>query len=309
MKYKTNKIAVILWLYHNDLTDEFLQLLVPIKKYIKVYLQLCIDNTNNDTIDKFNDSGLEYVISYHKNSGVDVRPFLIDLPKIEEKYFIKIHSKKSSLGQRGYINWRAMLLHSLVGNREVFLCNFLRMQNDSSIGMIGCENLIMDSIGKNIDQFNSLNRILDINIDLNKIKYIGGNMFLSRTELFHNILSNNKNYSKIIDILNTEDNKPVQIKDGTYAHALERLFGSIIIYEKLDIKEECKQYISILNNSAPNGKNFHMTILYNNECYLAEDISVYGKILNSSTTEILWYHIKPIKSHTYKKIKNDLQKI
>ena len=292
MEYKTNKIAIILWLYHNDLTDEFLQLLIPIKKYIKIYLQLCSENNNTKTIDKFHNSELDHTIFYHKNSGVDVLPFLIDLPKITEKYFIKIHSKKSCLGRRGYINWRAMLLHSLIGNREIFLCNFLRMQNDSSIGMIGCENLVMDSIGKNIDQFNSLNRILDINIDLNKIKYIGGNMFLSKTELFHNILCDNKNYSKIIDILNIEDNKPAQIKDGTYAHALERLFGSIIIKSKLDIKEECKQYTLILNNDAPNSQNFHMVILYNNDCYLAEDINVYGKVLQTYPMNIEWYHMR-----------------
>ena len=48
-----NKAAVILWLYHTDLADEFVELFKPHKEYIDIFLGVCKDHDNNDAVSSF----------------------------------------------------------------------------------------------------------------------------------------------------------------------------------------------------------------------------------------------------------------
>jgi hypothetical protein len=75
---------------------------------------------------------------------------------------------------------------------------------------------------------------------------------------------------------------------------LERIFGYIIPYNHLNFYYPQLQYIKILNTKAPNNY-FHMVKLYNNDCYLQEDLNVYGHILDESESNftIEWHHMLP----------------
>ena len=42
-----NKPAVILWLYHTDLSEEFTKVLFTHRNKIKLFLGLCVDNDNS----------------------------------------------------------------------------------------------------------------------------------------------------------------------------------------------------------------------------------------------------------------------
>jgi lipopolysaccharide biosynthesis protein len=93
------KIAVLIWLYHEDLAKEIYDLLKPISQYVDIFLALCEDKNNRSIIDTM--SGLNNVknISFFPNCGADIYSFINQIRNVnpeEYEYFIKIHSKKNN---------------------------------------------------------------------------------------------------------------------------------------------------------------------------------------------------------------------
>ena len=112
-------IAVILYLYHVDLWDEFKTLLLPFQKDIKLYLGLS-SKQQSKNIETEAKNIFDSTVTYHDNYGADVAPFLNQLSLVNTKYFIKIHSKKSLYGAYNQINWRKILLYDLLGSKNLF---------------------------------------------------------------------------------------------------------------------------------------------------------------------------------------------
>jgi lipopolysaccharide biosynthesis protein len=308
---QNNKVAVILHLYHTDLWPELQSLLINFSKDIKLYLSLNIkDKNNTNLINQINCNFLTS-ITYHDNFGADVAPFIQQICEVDEPYFIKIHSKKSVFGVYDQINWRKILLHDLLGSKNLFYNNLKKISQNSKIGIVGNKNLLL----KNNESSHSLKiqTLCDlIHLEYNKIKpknFFGGNMFLSRTELFQQHFLPYKN--ELLDLLKNEKGKVDETPDGTYSHSLERLFGYIVSYNNLKFEFSNPSYIKIKNSLAPKGY-FHMIKLYDNDCYLTEDLHVYGKILEyqpNAFMSIKWQHINNSNIQYYKFIsKNSIIK-
>lgn len=293
-KNQTDKIAIALWIYHTDQWDEFVKLLLPISKYIKVYLGLCLENNNSNILQDSRLQEFEYILTFHNNFGADVAPFLEQLKFIREKYFIKLHSKNSKFGFKNHINWRILLLYNLIGSKQIFLNNIqiLKKQNIGLITNKGC--LLEKQERNNNNQINYLCKILNLNFDLltNGI-FPAGNMFMSKTEIYQDLL-----YTKLDNLLSLLKNEKGKISDhnyGTYTHALERIFGYIIKNNNLKFESTKIPYIKIYNNKSDTGF-YKLVKLYNNDCYLEEDINVYGHIIddNINYMTIKWNHTNPI---------------
>ena len=91
------KIAVIVWLYHNDLSSEFISLLNSTYDFFDIYLCLCKDNNNAQALSKFQTLSNLKSVSLYPNIGADIYSFINEICCIDHKkydYFIKIHSKK-----------------------------------------------------------------------------------------------------------------------------------------------------------------------------------------------------------------------
>lgn len=296
------KISVILYLYHTDLWNEFKKLLVPFKEDIQLYLCLCEDQDNSAIL---NEAVLDFdtKISFYPNVGSDVYSFLKVLQHLDTPYFLKIHSKKSLLGQYNQINWRTILLQNLLGNETIFLNNIKTIKDHKDCGSLSNKQLLLTN-----NENNNTNKIKQIcsliNIDYNKIKnksFFGGNMFLSRTTLFKKYFLNHTD--SLLSLLQNEKGKVDETEDGTYSHSLERLFGYILSLENLNFYHPQEDSIKILNDKAPNGF-FNLVRTYNNDCYVTEDLNVYGNILEQKDNEsmiIRWLHLqdKPIQKYVY----------
>ena len=91
-----NKVAVLLWLYHTDLWNEFFSKLYPIRDHIHLYLGLEESGFKSNNIASLaKDSLSDLSISFYPNCGGDILPFIrqiSNLPKSHE-VFIKLHSK------------------------------------------------------------------------------------------------------------------------------------------------------------------------------------------------------------------------
>jgi lipopolysaccharide biosynthesis protein len=227
------KIPVIVWVYHLEVWDELLFLL----KRDDVYpiIGLCDTNDNTKVLESIRNFLSQYTIQYFNNKGADIWPFLQQIQKVEEPYFIKVHTKKDK-------EWRSYLtidlFNNLQSNIQLLEKNeILQPWNKTSnndIGMIANT----DCIVSNYEHTNTecIKKICNIlNIDYSKVKfsrYVSGTMFISRTNIFkkyfhYDVMSE---LSLLMESGRTDD----KIK-GTYTHALERVLGYIITNENLRI--------------------------------------------------------------------------
>jgi lipopolysaccharide biosynthesis protein len=296
-------IAVVLYLYHTDLWPEFESLLVDFSNNIKLYLGLSNKDKNNTTlINKINSNFLTS-ITYHDNFGADVAPFVEQISNVDEPYFIKIHSKKSTLGNNKQINWRTILLHSFLGSKDIFNNN-LDLITQPDIGSVGNENFLIEWENTNSKKIKYLCNLLNVSYNnINNRLFFAGNMFLSKTQIYKNFL---QPYQKdLLNLLANEKNKVNDNNDGTFTHSLERLFGYLISYNNLKFNFSKLPNIRIKNTLAPDGY-FNMIFLYNNDCYLKEDINVYGNIKEYKPNNYIiieWKHTNKPQIQNYKFIK------
>lgn len=284
-------IGVCLYLYHIDLWEEFKKLLLPLQDHIHLYLGLCKDHGNQNRIIDSAITNFNTTVNFNENYGADIAPFLNQLNLIEEPYFIKVHSKKSLLGQYQQINWRKILLYDLL-DPYIFQINMSNIQN-KNCGAIGNRYLLStNNENYHSNKIQEVCNILDINYNkIHNYSFFGGSMFMSKTDLFkkHFIKHNNL----LQNILKSEKNKVEENPNGTFSHALERIFGYIIPYNNLKFYYSNHKTIKIKNYKAPQGQ-FNLIITYDNECYIAEDLNVYGHILAYDPKNILkirWSHL------------------
>lgn len=293
-----NKAAVILWLYHTDLANEFIELLKPHKKYIDIFLGLCIDNDNNYTESLFKDVfGKSVHIDHFINAGADVLPTINLLEKCYNyPYLFKLHSKKNNWGINNHVNWRVLLSNDIL-HKDNFHWTLDRLKQDH-IGIVGSKAMIMrDNEYTNSQHIIRLSNMLDIDHSKLRIKsFIGGNVFAIKTKLLLPFM----NRPDLKNLLSKETGLIKDDNGGTYAHSMERLFGYMAEYNNKTIcGVPCKT--DIILSPRLKQRRLHLVKLYNNSCYIQENVEIYGNIINEDkfSITIQWLNKK---SHpqTYK---------
>lgn len=300
-----NKVAIILWLYHTDLAEEFIRLLDPHKDNIDIFLGLCKDHNNQNAEELFlstfpNNLHIEYL----DNGGTDILPTLKLLEKcLDYPIFFKLHSKTSNWGVHRHVNWRCVLLNDIL-----FQDNFyetIRSLNMKHIGIVGSKVFTMRqneyTNSQNILQLCSL-----LGIDYKNFSrkyFIGGNIFAAKTSIFKPLLYN----QKIYDLLSNEVGNIKDDAGGTYVHSMERIFGYMAEYHnKLILGAPFKTKIILNHKTKPH--RLHMVHLYNNDCYIQENPNIYGSIVrdDSAHIDILWKHVQTNQFQSYIKYKSFL---
>ena len=118
--------------------------------------------------------------------------------------------------------WKEILLDSLLKNRERIQENLNLLENNSQIGMLSSKYCITDekrTYQKLLPQIN--NALTECGFsEVDKLSFVAGTMFYIRSKLLKPLLK----YS-ISDFDKTDGN----VKDGTFAHVIERLFGGLVL--------------------------------------------------------------------------------
>jgi lipopolysaccharide biosynthesis protein len=291
---KQDKLAVSVWLYHTDLWPELYSLLYPFKDQIKLYIGLCKDNNNTAIIADIESQQFDHIVSYHDNYGADIQCFLHHLNYlITEPHFLKIHTKKSMWGVNLHVNWRTLLWHGLLGSSKIFDHNISQI-SQNNIGAVCHPNMLLS----NRESYHQSQLIVLCNIlDINYTKicngpFMAGNMFVGKTTLYKKYFaSSSTTYNAILNKLMSETKKVNENSNGTFCHALERLFGYIIpytnhIFGTTQFSNEIKIYNKKLD------KYLNLIETHDSHCYLLEDPNVYGQILfkNNGSYNISWLH-------------------
>lgn len=299
------KIAVLLWLYHTDLCEEFYELLKPCSDLIDVHLSLCEDNDNAIALKTLNKLNSIKSISYYPNCGADIYSFINEINKIDSDsspYFIKIHSKKSKWGVNGICNWRAILLDSLIGDRETLISNVQHISTND-YGMCGCKPMVYDeSLSErklHQDKIRKLKYIVGNN-DFDSQLFFGGTMFLGQTRLYQKYLTKDT-VKQICGLLVSESGKINEYRGGTYSHAMERLLGYIGCSVGIGYCEPETIRIKVYDPKLLETHDFlSLRIMYNKEVYCIEQPSIYGSVTGEvkDTLNIRWHNTNVLATYT-----------
>jgi len=226
------KLAVHLHLHYIVMWPEMKSYLANIKDYpYDLFVTLTVENSEIEKdIKLFKPDAKIWIV---ENRGYDVGPFIeflhyIDLCKYD--LIMKLHTKNKFDGTDTHINqyifsrklWFKTLLSSLIGNHHIFMNNIHKFEKYPKIGMLGSKYLITSNAMSSENMRKQVEDALtELGYDKASIKFVAGTMFICRS----GILSPIKNAYKIKDFLPTDGN----VKDGTLAHVLERVFGSLVI--------------------------------------------------------------------------------
>jgi len=301
---KKNKCIVLCQLYHIDRLNDILHLCKKLKlplflsigeRYKKDKILLKLLRQNSEII---------YKHQFHPNYGVDIAPFLKQLKEIDQKqfpFFIKIHSKQSYWGVKNHVDWGSVLIDSLIGDQDS-LNRSMKILSKSHVGMIAPKSFhIQDQEGHNTDKIHEILKLLGYEFNNRKYhKFVAGTMFISKTGIFHKIL--NKKYNAIDNLLQKELGKidDLYYLNGTYSHSMERVLGYAVCHQRKSIHASPVQSIKIYNSQY---RRIHLRIMYNQYCYILEDVNIFGKVKRNSEKfiEIEWLHLpgKPIVRYYY----------
>ena len=162
------------------------------------------------------------IIDVYSNNGRDIYPFIKQMANYytDYDYILKLHTKKTEDYDK---DWFEYLISNLIGNKNVITQILDYLSNNDGIIYPEYYKDVLDMIevGSNKDNIISLldKMNLSSDIDFEEIDFPAGSMFYSTTDSIKELFDMNK---KFMD----EDYNNSSV-DGTYAHAIERLFGIV----------------------------------------------------------------------------------
>ncbi|MDO9085545.1 MAG: glycoside hydrolase family 99-like domain-containing protein [Anaerolineaceae bacterium] len=237
---KSNDIAVMFHLYYPELWQEFLIYLSNLDSDFDLFVSI----PNNVKIDKniiYNHFSNAKIFEY-ENRGRDIAPFLEIfnyLVNLDYKLICKLHTKRSTYLDNGDL-WRKSLLDGIIGSKEIVKSIIDLFNNNSEIGMVCSYGNVLSSerfMGSNAQQFEKLINTLDIPYNKEIFPFISGSMFWFRPLAIYPFGF----YNLKIDDFQTE----IGQKDGTLAHAIERIFGLLNKINGYDIAESNGKEIKV----------------------------------------------------------------
>ena len=251
-KKYTNLCLTITHIYFSDLIDEMLGYLSSVNKIHKCtnYITLSKDTSYYDyLVEKIKKSGIENIrILDVENAGKDICPKMKVLKDIrtnykEEsyKYVLFLHDKKhgnTSLGNQ----WRKQLCLDLTSHKAlkhglytIGTSNGVKMIGSNRWVLFGSMNGHILGVDPKIKEsavsfFKSVFRRLNISMPT-ELGFVGGTMFWCD----YNILNNFFDDFKLNVAINEMNKETGNVKDPSFTHTMERIFGYIFTRGNLKI--------------------------------------------------------------------------
>ena len=219
--------AVIIHLYYLDNWPLFKNKLDTLRNYIDFDLYIT-KTIGNDKVDEV--VLVDYpdaIIAGYPNRGRDVLPFINISKQIKDKYtyFLKFHSKKSTHWDGGQ-KWLEETLNKLIPMDESAAASLVKVLIDKSTGIVGPSDyyypltINFPANGPHISrviryQYSAKTEYEVAQLNRSQFGFFGGTMFWGRFDAIDSLIQY-ANYRRF-------EPEAGQI-DGTFAHALERLF-------------------------------------------------------------------------------------
>jgi len=232
-------LAVHLHIYYTKQLSEVMHYLANLGD-TDYDLYVTLSAENQEVVDKIKAEYPKAKIWVVENRGYDIGPFIDFLNHIntdDYKYILKLHTKGKNSKNYTWLNgnrfnnalWGKVLWDSMLADNRRLSENINILERNDKIGMVGSRYCFTNS------KKDYANLLPQINAELKKvgqepvekISFIAGSMFLVRAE----ILAPLKAY-EITDFASTDGN----VKEGTLAHIVERMFGALVLGQGYEIK-------------------------------------------------------------------------
>lgn len=231
------KIGIFIHFFYTDTFEFFKEYLKNSKLNFTLYVNLVKNYSDKKFfIDEILKSFPSAQIIISDNIGKDIGGKLNLLShwnKTNEHfdYLVFCHDKKSPhMKNDGGLKWRKELVDGVLSDNAIKLS--LKLLQHNKIGMTGSNKWVFNgdvndkniySDIKNKKYLENLLRMFNIS-NLQKISFVGGTMFWVKSKIFRNFFTNDR-ISMILELLEKGD-----VSEPSYTHAVERLFGCLIVY-------------------------------------------------------------------------------
>jgi lipopolysaccharide biosynthesis protein len=237
------KTAIIIHAYYvAPLIDILKQ--VPNSMHGDVFITLA-DESDPEILSAISIWGQNTNLLFFPNRGRDVRPFLGALKAIRPRgydYFVKLHTKKSMHRNDGAM-WSTELTQPLLAAvREGSIERYL--DSNINVALVGPAGHILDGLrfmgsAANFQWIQKLCQHLGFKFPHKGFSFVAGSMFAGRAELLKPLVDD--------PWLPSMFEEEMARRDGTLAHALERMFGLLCVLAgkeiaALDIKNGCAEF-------------------------------------------------------------------
>ncbi len=216
------KVAIVVHVFYSSIFDEILELLSQ-EHDVKLTLYLTGPQSILDKYKHVIPEKIQSVKFLHTNNhGRDILPFLKILPRVfadGNDLILKLHTKGSNhLNRR--VHWRNDLFLKLIGKGRIDAAVSI-FNNNPDVGIIGpSENILsmQNYYGSNGEIVKVLSNRMEVADDkLSDLNFVAGSMFYARKEVLVPILD--------LGLSGNDFEIEEGQKDGTLAHAVERLFA------------------------------------------------------------------------------------
>ena len=287
---KCLSLAVHLHIYYVDMWEEIKEYLKNIGDYpYDLFVTMVEDNQElRDKITTFHKAAKIWVV---ENRGYDIGPFIDFLHHIDlDKYdlILKLHTKNKTAARGNGLSyhglsltrcqWRDILYQGLLGTPQNFTHNLNCFQKEH-IGMVGAPVLIEPKNKKSAeDSYKTVQRLLT-EMGLPEYKnppFVAGTMFICRASLLQPL----KKRLTLQDFPLSDQT----FQKETFAHAVERLFGAIIVaqgYKLASAKVDNRIMLKALINTISHFLYQEKVTKHNHKLKKICKLPVYKKELNS----------------------------
>ncbi len=216
-------IAVFIHCFYTQFLEQLSTRLKYLPKQTNFFISTDSKEKASIIFDKLNNYGFNSDIRIFPNKGWDIGPFLDCFVKeaIKYKLILKIHVKGSTNIENESANrWRNLLYNSILGDSkhiEYILNLFISNQNLGILAPPSLPYMLIDA-STNAKHFYSLAKKMGVDIPRSEaVDFPAGSMFWARGKALKPILDLG------LTLDDFEETSPLQ-RDGTLAHAVERLF-------------------------------------------------------------------------------------
>lgn len=223
------KIAIVVHLFYREMLQEFIGYFKNIQHPFDLFMTVLVDDVVNirRLVAEQLPNCRTYEIIKCRNVGRDIGPFEVEIARRLLKYDLicKVHTKRDILGT----GWRTLILNNLLGSPTVISTIWAQFKNNNKLGMvfpkapINVQRAISlrGSWAGNYDiayKFAAKAHLPDIGDKDTEFDFPAGSMFWARPAALGSLLTFDFKY---------EDFDVSIGRDGSLAHAIERLFGLI----------------------------------------------------------------------------------
>lgn len=223
------KPLIILHLFYPEMWEGFNEYFKKLD--VDFDLMVSITEDKKEIIDTIKLSYPEVKVFVLPNKGLDVGPFLHILKYLKENnleysHIVKLHTKKSHYNISGLgDSWRKTLVDCLIGNNEIFKSNLDTITNSPTYKMVGSRVwLLRAARNSHITIMNLLNIKTPVS------SFIGGTMFICDYKIMVDFFT----IGQLDELYNMMPNG--YVRDHTFAHDMERVFGFIVEEKGFSIK-------------------------------------------------------------------------